>query len=181
MVMRKPLANGLLTIGLLAALTSSVKADDFAYMLGAQYGPNVSPNPQTGALTAIGPIGSSVIGNGQGSYARFSVGSSTLYMENAGNLYTINTTTGAGTQVGTTSSNSYLNSVLLFENGICYTGSDTVFGTVGVWDAMEAWLARAGYPQNAVDLNYNYCDPNYGTSHPSASALLDLPARPNSN
>jgi hypothetical protein len=57
-----------------------------------------SINPQTGAVTAIGPVG--VIGNGQFAYARLSVGSNTLYMENNGNLYTINTTTGAGTQVG---------------------------------------------------------------------------------
>ena len=68
-----------------------------------------SINPATGAVTAIGPVG--VVGNGQFSYARFSVGSSTLYMENNGNLYTINTSTGAGTQVGTTDSNGYLTSV----------------------------------------------------------------------
>ena len=40
-----------------------------------------SINPQTGAITAIGPIGASAIPNGQGYYARLSVGSSTLYME----------------------------------------------------------------------------------------------------
>jgi len=91
-----------------------------------------SINPQTGALTAIGPIGSNIVGNGQYAYARLSVGSSTLYMENASNLYTINTATGAGTQVGTTSSNSYLTSVLLFENGTYYTGSGNVFGTIDI-------------------------------------------------
>jgi hypothetical protein len=89
-----------------------------------------SINPQTGALTAIGPIGSNIIGNGQGFYARLSVGSGTLYMENASNLYTINTATGAGTQVGTTDSNGYLTSVLLFENGTYYSGSGSVFATV---------------------------------------------------
>src|SRR5580692_1257054 len=36
-----------------------------------------SINPQTGAVTAIGPVG--VIGNGQFAYARLSVGSSTLF------------------------------------------------------------------------------------------------------
>jgi hypothetical protein len=207
-------------MGLLAAFASNLKADDLAYMIGAQYGGNTSPfgtvdlnsgvftlignmgpgsytglgvangvlyteqngllfsinttngsltqiggitgnnlasfgstttglyglagtgsqvvatlfsiNPQTGALTAIGPIGSSIIGNGQGYYARLSAGSSTLYMENGGNLYTINTATGAATQVGTTDSNGYLTSVLLFENGTYYTGSGSVFGTINI-------------------------------------------------
>src|ERR1700733_5477995 len=89
-----------------------------------------SVNPQTGAITAIGPIGSDIIGNGQGFYARLSAGSSTLYMENNSNLYTINTATGAGTQVGTTDSNGYLTSVLLFENGTYYDGAGSVFGTI---------------------------------------------------
>src|SRR5271163_4454488 len=39
-----------------------------------------SVNPQTGAITAIGPIGASIIPNGQGFYSRLSVGSGTLYM-----------------------------------------------------------------------------------------------------
>src|SRR5580693_64304 len=60
-----------------------------------------SINPETGAMTAIGPIGASAIPNGTGFYATLSVGSSTLYMENNGDLYSINTTTGAATQVGT--------------------------------------------------------------------------------
>ncbi len=220
MKIRKHLAKGLLTAGLLAALTSSMKADDLAYMIGAQYGGNTSPfgtvdlntgaftlignmgpssyvglaiangvvyteqngilfsvntsngsltqigglignnlatfgsttsglyglggsgpnsvatlfsiNPQTGAITAIGPIGASVIGNGQWSYARFSSGSSTLYMENSSNLYTINTATGAATQVGTADSNGFLTSVLLFENGTYYDGAGSVFGTVNI-------------------------------------------------
>jgi hypothetical protein len=89
-----------------------------------------SISPSTGAVTAIGPVG--VVGNGQFSYARFSVGSSTLYMENSGNLYTINTSTGAGTQVGTTDSNGYLTSVLLFENGTYYVGTGTGIGTINV-------------------------------------------------
>ena len=91
-----------------------------------------SISPQTGAISAIGPIGSSVVGNGQFAYARLSVGSSTLYMENGSNLYTINTSTGAATQVGTTSSNSYLTSVLLFENGAYYDGAGSVFGTIDI-------------------------------------------------
>ena len=87
-----------------------------------------SINPQTGAVTAIGPVG--VIGNGQFAYARFSVGSSTLYMENNSNLYTINTTTGAATQAGTTDTNGYLTSVLLLEYGTYYDGAGSVFATI---------------------------------------------------
>jgi len=91
-----------------------------------------SISPQTGAITAIGPLGASAVPNGQGFYARLSVGSSTLYMEFNSNLYTINTTTGAATQVGTTSNNSYLTSVLLLEYGTYYTASDSVIGTINV-------------------------------------------------
>src|SRR5580692_7685267 len=91
-----------------------------------------SINPQTGAITAIGPIGASAIPNGTGFYATFSVGSSTLYMENDGNLYTINTTTGAATQVGTTDSNGYLTSVLLLEYGTYYVGAGPYIATINV-------------------------------------------------
>jgi uncharacterized protein (TIGR03437 family) len=91
-----------------------------------------SINPQTGAITTIGPLGASAVPNGQGSYARLSVGSSALYMEFNSNLYVINTTTGAATQVGTTDSNDYLTSVPLFENGTYYTGSGSVIGTINV-------------------------------------------------
>jgi uncharacterized protein (TIGR03437 family) len=91
-----------------------------------------SINPETGAIRAIGPIGASAIPNGQGYYARLSVGSSTLYMEFQSNLYIINTTTGAATQVGTTDSNGYLTSVPLFENGTYYSGSGSVIGTINV-------------------------------------------------
>jgi uncharacterized protein (TIGR03437 family) len=91
-----------------------------------------SINPETGALTTIGPIGASAIPNGQGYYARLSVGFSTLYMENAGNLYTINTATGAATQVGTTDGNNYLSSVPLFENGTYYAGYGNGIGTINI-------------------------------------------------
>src|SRR5580698_1361344 len=76
-----------------------------------------SINPETGAVTAIGPLGAGAVPNGQGFYSRLSVGSSTLYMEFNSNLYSINTTTGTATQVGTTDSNGYLTSVLLLEYG----------------------------------------------------------------
>jgi uncharacterized protein (TIGR03437 family) len=91
-----------------------------------------SINPQTGAITAIGPIGASAIPNGTGFYARLSVGSSTLYMENDSNLYTINTATGAATQVGTIDSNGYLSSVLLLEYGTYYVGFGSGIGTINV-------------------------------------------------
>jgi uncharacterized protein (TIGR03437 family) len=91
-----------------------------------------SINPQTGAITAIGPIGTSAIPNGQTYYQRLSVGSSTLYMENDSNLYTINTTTGAATQVGTTDSNDYLSSVLLLEYGTYYVGFGSGIATINV-------------------------------------------------
>jgi uncharacterized protein (TIGR03437 family) len=91
-----------------------------------------SINPQTGAITTIGPIGASAIPNGQTYYQRLSVGSSTLYMENNSNLYTINTTTGAATQVGTTDSNGYLSSVLLLEYGTYYAGTGSGIATINV-------------------------------------------------
>ena len=91
-----------------------------------------SINPQTGAMTAIGPLGASAVPNGQGYYARLSVGSSTLYMEFNSNLYTINTTTGAATQVGTTDSNGYLTSVLLLEYGTYYVGTGSGIATINV-------------------------------------------------
>ena len=91
-----------------------------------------SINPETGAITAIGPIGASAIPNGQGAYVSLSVGSSALYMEYRSNLYIINTTTGAATQVGTTDSNDYLTSVPLFENGTYYAGSGSGIGTINV-------------------------------------------------
>ncbi len=112
-----------------------------------------SINPQTGAITAIGPIGASVIPNGQGSYAKLSVGSSTLYMEFQSNLYTINTTTGAATQVGTTDRNGYLTSVPLFENGTYYSGSGSVIGTINVTTGqITPGSALSGGPGSLVGL-----------------------------
>ena len=91
-----------------------------------------SINPQTGAISAIGPIGASAIPNGQSYYERLSVGSSTLYMESNSNLYTINTTTGVATQVGTTDSNGYLSSVLLLEYGTYYAGTGSGIATINI-------------------------------------------------
>ncbi len=91
-----------------------------------------SINPQTGAMTTIGPLGASAVPNGQFSYAGLSVGSSTLYMEFNSNLYIINTTTGAATQVGTTSTNTYLTTLPLFENGTYYAGYGNGIGTLDV-------------------------------------------------
>ncbi len=110
-----------------------------------------SINAETGAITAIGPLG--VIGNGQGFYARLSTGSNRLYMENDGNLYTVNTTTGAATQVGTTDSNGYLTSVLLFENGTYYDGAGSVIATVNVTTGQIApHSSVSGGPGSVVGL-----------------------------
>ena len=112
-----------------------------------------SINPQTGAVTAIGPIGASAIPNGQGYYARLSVGSSTLYMEFNSNLYIINTTTGAATQVGTTDSNDYLTSVPLFENGTYYAGAGSGIGTINVTTGqITPGSAISGGPGSLVGL-----------------------------
>jgi uncharacterized protein (TIGR03437 family) len=109
-----------------------------------------SINPQTGAMTAIGPIGAGAIPNGQGFYARLSVGSSTLYMEFSSNLYTINTTTGAATQVGTTDSNGYLTSVLLLEYGTYYVAAGSGLATINVAtgqiDSHSSIFGAAGSP-----------------------------------
>jgi uncharacterized protein (TIGR03437 family) len=91
-----------------------------------------SINPQTGAVTAIGPLGANAVPNGQGFYSRLSVGSSTLYLEFNSNLYTVNTATGAATQVGTTDSNDYLSSMLLLEYGTYYVGFGSGIGTIDV-------------------------------------------------
>jgi uncharacterized protein (TIGR03437 family) len=53
-------------------------------------------------------------------------------MENNSNLYTINTTTGAATQVGTTDSNGYLSSVLLLEYGTYYVATGSGIATINV-------------------------------------------------
>jgi uncharacterized protein (TIGR03437 family) len=109
-----------------------------------------SINPETGAITGIGPIGASVIPNGQGFYARLSVGSSTLYIEFNSNLYTVNTTTGAATQVGATDGNGYLTSVLLLEYGTYYVGTGSGIGTInlatGQIDPHSSIFGAAGSP-----------------------------------
>jgi len=112
-----------------------------------------SINPETGAITAIGPIGASAIPNGQGYYARLSVGFSTLYMEFNSNLYIINTTTGAATHVGTTDSNDYLTSIPLFENGTYYAGTGSGIATINVTTGqITPGSAISGGPGSPVGL-----------------------------
>jgi uncharacterized protein (TIGR03437 family) len=112
-----------------------------------------SINPETGAITAIGPLGAGAVPNGQGYYARLSVGSGALYMEFNSNLYIINTTTGAATQVGTTDSNGYLTSVPLFENGTYYAGTGSGFGTINVANGqITPGPAISGGPGSTVGL-----------------------------
>ena len=109
-----------------------------------------SINPLTGAITAIGPIGASVIPNGQTDYQRLSVGSSTLYLESNSNLYTVNTTTGAAAQVGTTDGNGYLSSVVLLEYGTYYvaagSGLASINVTTGLIDPHSTIFGPAGSP-----------------------------------
>ena len=112
-----------------------------------------SINPQTGAMTAIGPLGAGAVPNGQGYYARLSVGSSTLYMEFNSNLYTINTNTGAATQVGTTDTNDYLSTVPLLENGSYYAGYGPGIGTINVTTGqITPGSALSGGPGSLVGL-----------------------------
>jgi uncharacterized protein (TIGR03437 family) len=113
----------------------------------------LSINPQTGAMTAIGPIGAAVIPNGQTYYQRLSVGAGTLYMESSSNLYTIDTTTGAATQVGTTDTNGYLSSVLLLEYGTYYVGFGSGIGTIDVATGqIDPHSSIFGGPGSAVGL-----------------------------
>ena len=89
-----------------------------------------SINSATGAVTSIGAVG--VIPNGGGANAKLSTGSSTLYMENNGSLYTMSTTSGAATLVGTESGAFPVNA-LLFENGTLYVGANGFgVGTINV-------------------------------------------------
>ncbi len=53
-------------------------------------------------------------------------------MEFQSNLYTINTTTGAATQVGTSDSNGYLTSIPLLEYGTYYAGTGSGIATINV-------------------------------------------------
>ena len=112
-----------------------------------------SINPQTGAMTTIGPLGAGAVPNGQGYYARLSVGSSTLYMEFNSNLYTINTTTGAATRVGTTDTNDYLSTVPLLENGTYYAGYGPGIGTINVTTGqITPGSALSGGPGSLIGL-----------------------------
>jgi len=112
-----------------------------------------SINPETGAMTTIGPLGASAVPNGQDAYAALSVGSSTLYLEYNSTLFTINTTTGAATQVGTTSSNEYLSTVPLFENGTYYAGYGNGIGTINVTTGqITPGSAISGGPGSLVGL-----------------------------
>ncbi len=61
-----------------------------------------------------------------------SLGPARCTWNSAATLYTINTTTGAATQVGTTDSNDYLTSILLLEYGTYYVGADSNLATINV-------------------------------------------------
>ena len=68
-------------------------------------------------------------------------------------LYTINTTTGAATQVGTTDTNDYLTSVPLFENGTYYAGTGSGIATINVTTGqITPGSAISGGPGSTVGL-----------------------------
>jgi hypothetical protein len=115
----------------LAAFGSTTSGLYGIAQVGSQSVPTLfSINSATGAVTQIGPVG--VIQNGGAAYAVLSNGSGTLYMENNGNLYTMNTTTGAGTLVGT-ETGSYPVYALLYEDSTLYVGANGFgIGTVNV-------------------------------------------------
>src|ERR1700690_3121427 len=93
----KQVVSGLLTMGLLAAFASNLRADDYAYMIGTQYGGNTSPfgtvDLNSGAFTLIGNMG-------PGSYTGLGVANGVLYTEQNGLLFSVNTSTGSLTQIG---------------------------------------------------------------------------------
>ena len=93
-----------------------------------------SINPQTGALTAIGPLGANIVGNGQGAYVLPgfpSVPARCTWKSPA--ISTSSTPQPApARRVGTTDSNGYLTSVLLFENGTYYDGAGAGLATVNI-------------------------------------------------
>ncbi len=97
MNIHKHVASSFLTIGLLAVFATSLEADDFAYMIGAQYGGNTSPfgtvDLNTGAFTLVGNMG-------PGSYTGLAVVNGVVYTEQNGILFSVNTSNGSLTQIG---------------------------------------------------------------------------------
>ena len=81
----------------MASFASNLKADDYAYMLGAQYGGNTSPfgtvDLNSGAFTLIGNMG-------PGSYTGLAVANGVVYTEQNGILFSVNTSNGSLTQIG---------------------------------------------------------------------------------
>lgn len=92
---RRRVATSFLTIGLLALFTSSLQADDFAYMLG-----------QTGGHESVWDRGPPVRHvyldrqYGSGSYAGLGVANGVLYSEQNGSLYSVNVTNAGLTLIG---------------------------------------------------------------------------------
>ncbi len=86
-----------------------------------------SINPANGASTLIGTLGASL---GPSSATSLSVGSATLYFADNSALYSVNTQTGAATQVGMTYS---VIGGLVYENGTLYAGVNSCGGGACVW------------------------------------------------
>lgn len=95
--LHKPTAISLLSIGMMASFASDLRADDFAYMIGSQYGGNTAPfgtvDLNSGAFTLIGNLGS-------GGFTGLGIANGTVYTEQNGLLFSVNTSTGSATQIG---------------------------------------------------------------------------------
>jgi hypothetical protein len=156
-------ANGTLTrVG-----TTLISYDDFGSTTTGLYavdssGVLYSINAATGKANSIGSIGITL-----GGFCGLSNNDSSLYFANGNNLYTLNTTTGAATLIGSGLGNSIQLGVLLQENGTLYGGAwapgqavDTVDpGTgaatigpdlTGTVDASDKFAALAPYPVSAA-------------------------------
>ncbi len=81
----------------MASFASNLKADDYAYMLGSQYGGMQNPfgtvDLNSGAFTLIGNMGN-------GGYSGLAVANGVVYAEQNGILFSVNTSTGVATQIG---------------------------------------------------------------------------------
>jgi hypothetical protein len=77
----------------------------------------LSINPNSGAVSVIGPTGFTSTTGGLG----LSTNSPTLYVTNIGNLYTLNTNTGAATEIGPLLNTFFIDSMVIV-NGVLYGG-----------------------------------------------------------
>ncbi len=97
MNLHKHTAIGLLSIGMMVSFASNLKADDYAYMLGSQYGGMQNPfgtvDLNSGVFTLIGNMGN-------GGFSGLAIANGVIYTEQNGILFSVNTSTGVATQIG---------------------------------------------------------------------------------